>query len=565
MKRILCLRLAQWPIQRIQAEEPAYRGQPIVIFGTIGRLQRRVVMANFLAGQQGVRVGMPLVEVRKDYSGLLLPQTPEADLQTLEQLAIACQRFTPITGTRSSDPDGDAPDSIFLDITKTSRLFGGEEPLCSEVLKFVHRQYFQAFVAIGNSIAITWAMTWEWAAAVANQGADTKNHRLQMRISPQDSDRALQEISAVAVAGLRTSEKIGADLKALGIETIGQVLSLPTHTLPSRFGTQLTRRIDQLRGHAEEVIQVCRDPSLPQWRHTLEHPSGQYDVIMAILQLSIEKILPMLAQRQQGVMSLDCQLFSPQRSPIELSLRLVQPNMDIDYLMQLIDLQMQRQSLPREVTAIQVDVPLTADYRPTQQWLFPDQADARRKQRGALIERLLARLGEAAVFQFRFQSQALPERNFVPRKRLTLASSTAKSAASPKPKSRRRATGPAADRDPVENGADLAKSDPAAATQWPMMLERPARLFAQPKRLRVIGQQRFTLPASRFTVPQEFGIGEQIHSTCFASGPERIESQWWEGRWVRRDYFRVSTVSGHRFWIFQNTSNHQWYLHGDFA
>ena len=47
-------------------------------------------------------------------------------------------------------------------------------------------------------------------------------------------------------------------------------------------------------------------------------------------------------------------------------------------------------------------------------------------------------------------------------------------------------------------------------------------------------------------------------------GPERIETGWWRGPMTSRDYYRIETDSGQRFWIFKNLRDKQWYLHGEF-
>ena len=57
---------------------------------------------------------------------------------------------------------------------------------------------------------------------------------------------------------------------------------------------------------------------------------------------------------------------------------------------------------------------------------------------------------------------------------------------------------------------------------------------------------------------QEYGI---VH----AAGPERLETAWWRGPDVRRDYFRVTAETGEQFWIFRAAEDRQWYLHGIFA
>ena len=50
------------------------------------------------------------------------------------------------------------------------------------------------------------------------------------------------------------------------------------------------------------------------------------------------------------------------------------------------------------------------------------------------------------------------------------------------------------------------------------------------------------------------------------SGPERIESGWWDGADICRDYFVSEGSSGQRLWVFRDrrASNH-WYLHGVFG
>jgi protein ImuB len=48
-------------------------------------------------------------------------------------------------------------------------------------------------------------------------------------------------------------------------------------------------------------------------------------------------------------------------------------------------------------------------------------------------------------------------------------------------------------------------------------------------------------------------------------GPERIESGWWDGKDVVRDYYIARRVHGAKCWIFQERQTRCWYLHGLFA
>ena len=52
-------------------------------------------------------------------------------------------------------------------------------------------------------------------------------------------------------------------------------------------------------------------------------------------------------------------------------------------------------------------------------------------------------------------------------------------------------------------------------------------------------------------------------------GPERIESGWWDGADVRRDYFVAESPQGEIMWIYRDhrygIDDGQWFLHGVFA
>ena len=68
-----------------------------------------------------------------------------------------------------------------------------------------------------------------------------------------------------------------------------------------------------------------------------------------------------------------------------------------------------------------------------------------------------------------------------------------------------------------------------------------------------------------------------------AHGPERIETAWWRGPTVRRDYYVVETSDGGRYWIFRRLGGSAggsrragaerpaaqdggaWFLHGMFS
>ena len=77
---------------------------------------------------------------------------------------------------------------------------------------------------------------------------------------------------------------------------------------------------------------------------------------------------------------------------------------------------------------------------------------------------------------------------------------------------------------------------------------RPVWLLAEPQRLEGEEQPRYQ------------GALE------LEEGPERIESGWWDGRDVRRDYYVARTPAGVRVWIFrERRTPGGWFLHGVFG
>jgi protein ImuB len=52
-------------------------------------------------------------------------------------------------------------------------------------------------------------------------------------------------------------------------------------------------------------------------------------------------------------------------------------------------------------------------------------------------------------------------------------------------------------------------------------------------------------------------------------GPERIESGWWDGTDVRRDYYVAESPRGELCWIYRDhrygVDDGEWFLHGLFA
>lgn len=137
----------------------------------------------------------------------------------------------------------------------------------------------------------------------------------------------------------------------------------------------------------------------------------------------------------------------------------------------------------------------------------------------------------------------------------------------------------------VPPATDLFDTRPAGALDWPALQARlQARLDAeavhryvlQPdprperamRRVRedVPGEARIATPLPRPTWLLARPIPLRGPAPTVLAGPERIESGWWDGEDLRRDYYVVRTGNGQRAWVFCPAGERgPWMLHGWFA
>jgi protein ImuB len=160
-----------------------------------------------------------------------------------------------------------------------------------------------------------------------------------------------------------------------------------------------------------------------------------------------------------------------------------------------------------------------------------DDAENARWQIAFLVDRLSARFGEHRVQRFVAQDTHIPEAQSV--------------------------AVPAQDRD--FDGAWMCRrkdNDPPL---------RPLRLLEKPEE---ISAPLFMAPEG---APRRFRWRKADFHVAHAEGPERIAMEWWKKDGLTRDYFRVETDHGLRFWLYRDGlqrergSHTRWYLQGIFA
>jgi protein ImuB len=84
------------------------------------------------------------------------------------------------------------------------------------------------------------------------------------------------------------------------------------------------------------------------------------------------------------------------------------------------------------------------------------------------------------------------------------------------------------------------------------------------------GMRVSEMPRSVWLLDEPVLLAANLQHLCQAGsileqGPERIESGWWDGRDVARDYYIARQARGARWWVFQQRQTQCWYLHGMFA
>jgi protein ImuB len=92
---------------------------------------------------------------------------------------------------------------------------------------------------------------------------------------------------------------------------------------------------------------------------------------------------------------------------------------------------------------------------------------------------------------------------------------------------------------------------------------RPLRLLEKPELVSVVA----SVPHGP---PRRFRWRQCVHAITRTEGPERIAMEWWRSAGLTRDYFRVETEDGQRFWLyrdglFDQSDAPRWYLQGIFA
>jgi protein ImuB len=460
------------------------------------------------ARAMGLRRGQKLTDARALLPGLAAhPAMPADDLKALTALSDWCGRFSPATAP-------DTPEGLLLDITGCAQLWGSEDALLVDTVAAIEAWGFPCRAAVADSFGAAWA--------AARGDARTT-------IVPEGGARRF--LAALPVAALRLDVECVDDLHRLGLSTVGALLSLPRADLARRFGEALITRLDQALGLREEAVAFRRPPSPWLARRAFAEPIATPEDLARVLSLLAEELCKRLEEAERGGRRFEAAFYRSDGAVARIAIALALPSRDGARIARLL-----RDRLETVDPGLGVDVVtlLARAVAPcaSEQSRLPmiDARETVSTELAPLIDTLGNRLGFDRLWRASLRESHVPERA-------------------------------------------VARVEPLAPQSGKIWAKsaRPVRLLRRPEAIEATA----LVPDDP---PVQFrwrGLAHRVHR---AEGPERIANEWWRAPASEdedeadliRDYYRVETMDGRRFWIFRaglhgGVRPPRWYLHGFFG
>lgn len=497
---------------------------------------------------------------------------PVLDDSALNQVAWWFQQtISPLTAIESLDAKPWAGhirhqrESLICDITGVTHLFDGEDGTMRRATSLLESLGLAGRMAIADTVGAAWAVS-HHAIARTHAPADRC-----FAVPPNGQRSAIEPLD---VSALRIAPETVETLSRLGIESIGQLLRLPRSGIAPRLGTLLVRRIEQALGEIDEpVSSFCADAEHAETL-SLEYPTRDLAILADRVTRLIETVRAGLATHQRGALRLTCRLDLSVHPPLTVEVGLFSPTTDVRHLAGLVHHRLESLRLPSDVTRLTISVPLTGPLRSVQKSLFDDcqpsspftvNSSNIGLSLSRLIDSLSGRLGRSAVVEIKRTGDALPESAY---SITPLAGNASRHRGGRSSQPHRRSTRTAkftrvSKRSPVQSAVtanelheDLIFRHASALDLTPSpsdAMRRPLSLLSSPVLLVVrFADQAFARNTTRIDVPDQFRLHGVTHRPVRVWGPERIETGWWKGPSIRRDYYRIETDRSQWWWIFRD-------------
>jgi protein ImuB len=402
----------------------------------------------------------------------------------------------------------ESSDAVLLELAGSQRLFGGLTPLLHALR-----------TAFPRPLQLALAPTPLAAVLLARAGRNcciVSAARLAGRLAP------------LPLTHLHWPEEERVRLGSMGVTTLGELLRLPRTGLARRIGPERLAQLDRLTGARADPRAALAAPLRFHERSDPGYETASGERLLATLQPVLTRLEEFLRERGRGVMALRLMLHH-RRAPSTLCiLRCVAPEYRAARFTALLAARLEALTLPEPVYRMELTAGRLQRFRAANAPLWsPGErgGGAAAWQAPEFLQTLMARLGERAVYGLAEIDEHRPERQF-------------------------RSVSPA-----PGNEAVRAVPPPHVMGQ-PGGAARPLGLLEQPQ----------PLAAIRDASGQVLRLLHGGQDLTLLSGPERIESGWWDGGDVARDYYVARTADGARWWIFREcAAGRRWFVHGCFA
>lgn len=499
MRRVLSVWCPYWPTERLAGRSESERPEPVVTAETV-RGVRLVASACPRAQAQGVQAAQKLADARAVCPNLVAHEAdPAGDAAALARLAVWCERYTPLSAM-------DAPDGVWLDITGCAHLWGGEKRLLDDLVTRLAQVGHRSQAAVAGTPGAAWALA-------------------RVPGAPQSAGLEAEVLADLPVAALRLDPCLVADLRRVGLRTVGEMARLPRGELSTRFGPMPVLRLDQAMGRVAETIAWPRPLAPWEERLAFAEPILTPEDLQRVLAALAESLCAQLRAQEHGGRRFTAEFFrvDGQRPALVVSTAL--PTREPSYLYKLLAAKLDTLDPGFGVEVVRLSADWVASLPPAQPGLANNREGGRLP---AVLDQLVNRSSPGRVWRTAPYGSHVPERAAV-------------------------------------------QVLPMTSPTWTDgMLERPLRLMSRPEPIEAIALTP-DHPPIRFVWR---GVARHIRA---AAGPERIAREWWRARLPDdsddrpetdrvRDYYRVEDSEGARFWVYRaGLSPGRWFLHGIFA
>jgi protein ImuB len=465
--------------------------------------EHQVQAVNRVARQQGVRPGMKRATALALAPQLLFGQADAArDRAALQALAHAALAFTPSVTLEAA--------TVLLEVQGSLRYFGGLQPL--------QQRLRAALAPLGFSVRLASAPTALGAALLARWRS-----RIESDAHAADLRTLRQRLDGAPVWLLGPGREHWDALQGMGLQTLGDLRSLPRSGLARRFGETLLGELDRARGDAPDPRDwLLPPPRFDQRLELFERADSTAPLLQAAAVL-LARLAAWAGARQARIGGFTLAMRHEPRHRGDapecttLPITLASPGNHIAHLQTLLRERLARLQLPAPTLELRLSCDRLVQGGAANGELFATPGSAREGLL-RLIERLQARLGEQQVCQPLRREDHRPEQATAWR--------------------------------PVGAARVADSAAPPAA-----LPARPVWLLPEP----------LPLP-ERASQPLLDGLPLQL-----LAGPERIEAGWWDGALAARDYFVAAGTGGELLWIYRTQlplaqpAGGGWFLHGRFG